>query len=82
MIRLAELALFLAPFAAYLVWHFTAAHGGPSPTVLAISACGLVALAAALVWFALQERLGPGEVYVPAQLQDGRIVPGHAASRP
>ena len=82
MIRLAELALFLAPFAAYLIWNLTAARGGPSPTVLAVSACGLLLLAAALVWFALQERLAPGEVYVPAQLQNGRIMPGHAAPRP
>jgi hypothetical protein len=82
MLRIAALALFLAPFAAYLIWHLTAARGGPSSAALAISACGLVVLAVALVWFAMRERLGPGEVYVPAQLEDGRIVPGHAAARP
>jgi hypothetical protein len=82
MLRIAELVLFLAPFAAYLVWHLTAARGGPSPAALAISAFALVALAAALIWLASQDKLGPGQVYVPAQLEGGHIVPGHAAARP
>ncbi|MBV8398835.1 MAG: hypothetical protein JOZ58_18700 [Acetobacteraceae bacterium] len=82
MLRFAELALFLAPFAAYLVWYLTASRGGPSPGLLAISAGALVILAAALIWFAMQEKLGPGQVYVPAQLQGGRIIPGHAAAHP
>ncbi len=40
----------------------------------------VAALAAALVWFAAHDTLGPGKVYVPARLQGGEIVPGHAAS--
>jgi hypothetical protein len=36
-------------------------------------------LAAALVWFAAHDTLGPGQAYVPARLQGGEIVPGHAA---
>lgn len=45
------------------------------------AACVLVLLAATLVWLSREYALPPGTVYVPAEVRDGRIVPGHAAPR-
>ena len=78
-IRLAELGLLLAPLAAYLLWHFATRHGeaGPSRQALALILVVLLLFGAGLVWFGVHERAPPGTRYVPAELRDGRIVPGH-----
>jgi len=78
---LTELLLFLAPFAAFIAWRLTAGSGGPSRSLLIGAACVLAVLAATLVWLSRQNALPPGTVYVPAEVRDGRIVPGHAAPR-
>jgi len=80
MIRAAELALFLAPLGAYILWRATVARGqaGPSPQVLATIFIGLLLFGGGLAWFGVHERLPAGARYVPAAMQDGRIVPGHA----
>jgi hypothetical protein len=80
MIRAAELALFLAPLGAYILWRATAARGqvGPSPHVLAAILIGLLLFGGGLAWFGLHDRLPAGARYVPAELRNGRIVPGHA----
>ncbi len=79
MLRLTEFALFLAPFVAFAVWRF--ALGGRAPSAGAVAAAvGAVALlAAALLWFAQNRALLRGAAYVPAELRNGRIVPGHTA---
>lgn len=81
MIRLAEFALFLAPLGAYLLWRSTVARGqqGPSPRVLSAIFAGLLLFGAVLAWFGVHDRLPPGARYIPAELRDGRIVPGHGA---
>ena len=78
--RLAELALFLAPLGAYMLWRMTMTRGqpGPSPGVLSAILAGLLLFGAGLAWFAVQDREAPGSHYVPAQLRDGQVVPGHA----
>ena len=80
MLRLAELALFLSPLAAYAIWRLTAGRGGPSMLVIATACVGLAALGAGLAWFALREAMPPGQRYVPAEMRNGRIVPGHTAA--
>jgi hypothetical protein len=77
LLRLTEIMLFLAPFAALIAWWALAARGGPSPRLLAMVAAGALLVAAGLFWFASTQRLAPGEHYIPAQLENGRIVPGH-----
>ncbi len=77
MLRFAELALFLSPFAAFFIWRLLAVEGGPSLRVVLLSACCIAALAGVLVWLSRRDVLPPGAPYVPAHLQDGRIVPGH-----
>ncbi len=77
--RFAELALFLAPLGAYVLWRRTMARDGEPPTrrTLALITVSLLLFGAVLAWFGTHERLPPGQ-YIPAALHDGVIVPGHA----
>ena len=79
MIRLLEIGLFLAPLGAYVLWRRTVARGqdGPSRAVLLSMVAGLLAMGVALAWFGVHDRLAPGARYVPAEVRDGQIVPGH-----
>lgn len=81
MIRLAELALFFAPLAAYALWRVTIRRGVPGPTgqTLVVILAGLLLLGAGLAWTGIRERHPEGSHYVPAELRDGQIVPGHGA---
>jgi len=77
MLRLVELALFLAPFAAFAAWRFLATEGGPSTKLVVGTACVLALLAAALLWLSQDKALAPGADYQPARLEGGRVVSGH-----
>ena len=81
MLRLVELALFLTPFAVFIVWRFLAFEGGPSARVVVGAACVLALLAGALVWLSTEDSLPPGTSYAPAQFQDGKVVAGHGVTR-
>ncbi len=73
--RWAELALFLSPVLLYAAWRVAVARAQPA---LLWGAIALVAcLAAGTLWYGLTRRLPPGTAYVPARIEDGRIVPGH-----
>jgi hypothetical protein len=71
--------MFLAPFAAFVAWRLTLGSGGPPRPVLIAAACAVVLLTGMLVWLNHQRAIAPDAAYIPAQLRDGRIVPGHAA---
>lgn len=79
--RLAELALFLAPLAAYILWRVTVRRGlpGPSRRTLVVILAGLLLFGAGLAWTAIRERHPANSHYVPAELRNGRIIPGHGA---
>jgi hypothetical protein len=77
-LRLAELALLLTPFLAYAAWRLLAANRGPSAAVVAAAVVSLLVLAGGLVWFGVDQAMGPGQAYVPAHWEHGHIVPGHA----
>jgi len=81
MLRLVELALFLAPFAIFAVWRFMATEGGPSVGLVIAAACTLLAMAGLLVWLSQKDALPPGADYEPARLENGKVVSGHAAPR-
>ena len=81
MLRLVELALFVAPFVLFALWRFMAVEGGPSARFVAVAACVLALLAGALIWLSQDEALPPGATYEPARLQGGKVVSGHAASQ-
>lgn len=79
MIRLAELAVFLAPLTALVLWRVAIARGldGPTPRHLLTILAALFVLGAGLIIFSEEEHLPPGR-YIPAHTENGRIVPGHA----
>ena len=80
MIRAVELSLFLLPFVIYFGWRRYVATGRvPTRNALLVLLAGLLALGGGLTWSGLHERHKEGSQYIPAQLQDGRIVPGHGA---
>ena len=79
MLRFVELVLFLSPFLLFAVWRATAYAGLPSPRLIAASFALLMLLLAALLWFQREGALPSGSTYVPAHLEDGRVVPGHGA---
>lgn len=77
--RIIEVVLFLLPLAAFLLWRAALRRGldGPSPRNLVAIVLALLLLGAGLATLAVRDRLPPGR-YVPAALENGRIVPGHA----
>ena len=81
MLRFAELALFVAPFVFFVAWRLLAGGGTPSRKLVLSLTCVVMALAGALYWFSRREAIAPGMKYVPAQLEDGHVVPGHAEPR-
>ena len=75
--RFAEIALLALPFVVFVAWRLLAPTAGP-PKVLVISVTATVMVMAGLLlglWY--EEAEPPGAGYVPAQLRDGRIVPGY-----
>ncbi len=80
MVRIAELAVFLAPLAAFLLWRAALARGlaGPGPRPLALIFTALILMCVGLIWLAERDSLPPGR-YIPAANVDGSIVEGHTA---
>jgi hypothetical protein len=81
MLRLAELALFLAPFVLFAVWRLLATEGGPSVRVIIGAACALAVMAGGLIWLSQEDTVPSGSRYEPAQFQNGKIVSHQAAPR-
>ena len=82
MLRLVELALFLAPFALFAVWRLLAKDGGrPSPRLVIGAACLVALLAGGLIWLSQEDTVPGGRRYEPARFQDGKIVSGQTAPR-
>jgi hypothetical protein len=80
--RFVEIALFLSPFVIFAAWRMTATvSGAPSPRVIAASVALLVLLLAGLLWFRREGALPPAAGYVPATLENGRVVPAHGAAQ-
>jgi len=76
-LRLTEVALFLAPLALLGAWWLL---GWRSRWVVWAAVCSLAVLAAGLAWFGEAQQLPSAARYVPARvLPDGRIVNGHGA---
>jgi hypothetical protein len=79
---LTELALFLTPFAAYAVFLWATRAGvvdtssWPVPRVLWLSVVALVLVIASFVLLAEFSGAPPGTTYVPAHMENGRLVPG------
>lgn len=80
--------LFLIPFALYFGWLFLMRRAGPDggeegrslewrdAPWLVLTLAGVAVLVVGLLWFAERHAMKPGERYVPARLEDGRITEG------
>ncbi|MBO0754978.1 MAG: hypothetical protein J2P54_03905 [Bradyrhizobiaceae bacterium] len=77
-----EVVLFLSPFAAYALFLWTTRAGvidlnSWRPRVLAgLTIVALAAMIAGLVAIAEFSGARPGSVYIPAHMENGRLVPG------
>lgn len=76
---LAELLLFLAPFAIFLLWRRLNPGAAPRVTTLWLALAGVLLGLAGAAWYGFSVRRGEHVAYQPAQLgADGRIIPGQA----
>lgn len=78
--RFVELAMLALPFVVFVAWRLLAPTASP-PRVLVIAVVGTVATMAVvllLLWY--KEAAPPTALYVPAQLENGRIVPSQVES--
>lgn len=79
---LTELALFLAPFALYAVylWGTRAGMLHPEawslPTLMWLTIAALLLMAGSFVVLAHFSGAPPNSTYLPAHIEDGRLVPG------
>nr|WP_294509076.1 hypothetical protein [uncultured Rhodopila sp.] len=72
--RLIEIFLFLAPFIGFAVWRLLFPSPLPPLWLVASLAAFLAAMLAALLWM-WHADAGDGKIrYVPARMQDGRVV--------
>ena len=80
MTRVIEAALLLSPLISYALWRYLVYRGLPNPSrqTLIIFAAGVFVLGAGLIWTSLSERHAEGTHYVPAQFENGRVIPGHS----
>jgi hypothetical protein len=79
MLRFSEIGLFLVPFALFATWRIL---GPRTPRSLVWAALVLTAaMGVGTVWYGLERRLDTDEDYVPAHIENGRLVPGHGVPR-
>jgi len=77
-----ELALFLAPFAAYALFVWATREGVISvstwspPRLMWLTVVALALVIAGFVGLAQFGGAPPGSTYVPAHMENGRLVPG------
>jgi hypothetical protein len=72
--RLIEILLFLTPFVGFAVWHLL--FPSPRPPLWLVSglAVFVVLMLASLLWLRHIEATDADRPYVPARMEDGRIV--------
>jgi drug/metabolite transporter (DMT)-like permease len=76
---LAEILLFLAPFAIFALWRRFNPSTEPSPRVLWLALAGVGCGLVGAVWYGFSVRTRPHAEYVPARIgEDGRVIPGQA----
>jgi hypothetical protein len=79
MLVLIEALLVLLPFGLYLLWLRREAE--PSSAMLVLTAAAVALGAGLALWIGLTQEVARDAAYVPARVEDGRIVPGGAPSR-
>jgi hypothetical protein len=65
------------PFAVFVAWRLLAPNAGPPKVLVIAVSATVVAMAGLLLVLWYEDASPPGTGYVPARLEDGRIVPSH-----
>jgi hypothetical protein len=79
---LTEFALFLAPFVIYAIYLWATRAGvlhpesWPLPTLIYLTIAALVLMAGSFIVLAHWGGDPPGSTYIPAHIEDGKLVPG------
>ena len=74
-VRFAEIAMLAMPFVVFVAWRLLAPSAGP-PRILVIAVTATAVVMAGLLlvlWY--EDAAPPGAGYVPAQLENGRVLP-------
>ncbi|MFL5281154.1 MAG: DUF6111 family protein [Rhodopila sp.] len=79
--RLIEIALFLSPFAAFALLRLLAPARGVPSWVLPVFTAIVVITLALLLYLRGLDAGDANKAYVPARLEDGRVLPSKAAPR-
>jgi hypothetical protein len=74
MLRAAEIGLFLLPFGLFLLWRLMAPH--VRPVLLWFALVSVLLLAGVAIGYGLHDRMNPHERYIPAHMENGRIIDG------
>jgi hypothetical protein len=77
--RWAEVVLFFTPFLLFAAWRVSVAYARPSLAWGALGAA--LVLVGATAFFGLARRAPATDTYVPARIEDGKIVPGQGVPR-
>jgi hypothetical protein len=79
---LTEFALFLAPFVMFAIYLWATRAGvlhpesWPLPTLIYLTIAALVLMAGSFIVLAQWGGDPPGSTYIPAHIEDGKLVPG------
>lgn len=79
---LTEIILFITPFVLYGAFLFFTRAGvfdvesWPLPRILTLTIAALLLVLGSFLYFAHFSGAPPGSAYVPAHIEDGRLVPG------
>ena len=79
MIRIVEIALFLAPFAVFAVWRIFFPGIELSRGMMGVLGVVLVIVFGTLVWLRQEDAEPANATYVPAAMEGDRIAPPRAA---
>lgn len=80
-----ELVLFLSPFALYALFLWATKRGVVDPAnwplrhVLYLLVAAILTVIAGLFALAQRDAVPPGSTYIPAHIEDGRLVPGETS---
>ena len=73
--RFAEIALLALPFIVFVAWRLLAPNAGPPKILVIAVTVTVVAMAVLLLVLWYEDAQPPGAGYVPARLENGRVIP-------
>ncbi|WP_428487905.1 DUF6111 family protein [Rhodopila sp.] len=78
--RLIEIVLFLTPFIGFTVWRLVVPSDRVPAWLVACAAGAVMLILLLLLTLWHFDASDGGRAYIPARVQDGRVIPGHAAA--